>query len=272
MRTKILQFFLGLFVVLFIIGLNTSSYAQDNLIGLTKNNVSTVIGPDTRTRVNCPQNSPNTSPIGRVISEFRDGAIGEGTGFLIGNDIVVTAAHNLYNPEHGGYALSNSSVFDPAAGGPGVRPFGRGRIITIRIPDGYFNSGNPQFYDYAVFQIDSPLGTDTLANHFDLRVASPSDFLNQNVEITGYPLNAQGSVTHDMWTASGPGQPRNNNRRLAYTLSTSQGQSGSPILLNSDPRHPIGIHTDGVGPYAPGYNSGILITQEVYDFLTKVIK
>lgn len=221
---------------------------------------------DTRIPVISPECDPAFSPIGRVEVTFPDGFRGRGTGFLIANDLVVTAAHVLYSNEHGGSA--QRVEFVPSAGENGYEPFCRADGLGIRIPLQYISGGSNSFlYDYAMFEIDQPLGADARANHFDLRMASPDEVFHSYVSVTGYPLIAQEHPRNSMWTASGGAWLTNEGARLTYYLTASPGESGAPIVLNDDPRYVIGIHTEGPSDAADG-NSGVFITQDVYDFLT----
>ena len=63
----------------------------------------TVIGSDVRTRVN------NTTKVpyrwtAYLEATWKDGSVTTGTAFMVGINSAVTAAHNVYNTNKGGYA------------------------------------------------------------------------------------------------------------------------------------------------------------------------
>ena len=261
------------FVMILLIGILTASFDNKTAYAMSYVEPMRVFGPDTRQIVRQPECDVNYSPIGRITSFFPDGTMMVGTGFLIGNDLIATAAHVVFMPEHGGYA-TDYSMFVPADNsvedGGNERPYGTANLLSnhIHVPRQYRDPDETarENYDYALVRIDRAIGVDSRADHFDMRVVRSGDFLSENINITGYPGEAQGRTTRSMWTATGAAMVLINQRRVTYRVPTSAGQSGAPIVLASDPRAVIGIHTMGRRT-SPEYNSGVIMTEEVYNFL-----
>ena len=258
--------------VYFVLLSNSFIYANTN----HPNNKITdqaIFSEDTRRIISRPQKNPNYSPIGCITSVFPDGTESKGTGFLISEMIIATAANVVYSQAHGGYATTKST-FIPSAGsvkeGGVESPFGKANFSSIKVPDKYRDPREQytENYDYALVYLDKILGEDKTANYFNLRKVSLVDFLSKDITISGYPNEAHGNRTASMWTDTGIAIAKINDTRIAYQIPTSPGQNGSPIVLAADPRIVIGIHTDGRLRNPLRLNNGVFTAKEMYDFLT----
>lgn len=76
-----------------------------------------------------------------------------GTGFLIGSDIVLTAAHNVVSLQGVKYTNIN---FYPGTSGP-LDEKKRYEVIDMRFETEYIGGANGVTHDYALLKIDRPV-------------------------------------------------------------------------------------------------------------------
>ena len=205
-----------------------------------------VFPPDQRARVT-PTTSFPWNSLGQLIMMFPNGGIYSGTGVVIDNRHVLTAAHNVFSNQLGGFATQG--VFLPARDGTTVHDSVDVNRVYITEdyhslspaePEGDVVDYTPYTEDYAVVRlsraIDNPTITPVAASDHQLDRAT--------VVVAGYPGDKQPPDT--LWTSSGNlGAP--DDEFLFYQIDTYRGQSGAPVLLPRTDNSPaiVGVHVGG---------------------------
>jgi V8-like Glu-specific endopeptidase len=82
----------------------------------------------------------------------------QGTGWLINESTVVTAAHNLYEPKDGSYACEVTVYIGVTNGNKHDRIVEQGRGMAIAIHWGYYAAAEKQ-NDIAMIKLRKPLKT-----------------------------------------------------------------------------------------------------------------
>ncbi|MEV6874694.1 trypsin-like peptidase domain-containing protein [Amycolatopsis sp. NPDC051128] len=211
--------------------------------------------PDNRERVGQTIQAP-WSATGLVSATFPTGFIAEATGFVIGDRFVVTAAHAVYDKEHGG-GVASQITFEPARNATQL-PYGPSLVSTWKFPTEYPSGG--RLYDYCLLKLAKPLPSEVV--HYQLTVASDEELTRGEFQIAGYPDDK--APENSMW--SGSGKLLNAGPRiLRYKISTSGGQSGAAVAtyLGVNQTKAVGIHV-GVAP-AKDANEAVRLTKNVVD-------
>lgn len=224
--------------------------------------------PDHRERIT-PVTAPPWLAMGQLIMTFGHHGVYAGSGSLIAPDIVITAAHNLWDDQLGGFATK--VVFIPARDGD-VAPYGSLRGKKLHIPDLYRLQAPPNpnthdgdvkevtryLYDYGVVILEDAFWDTPLLN---LNPASDEALHLQPAWVSGYPGDKpQGTL----WEAQGPQQVED--ELLLYSTATYRGQSGGPVTVALGPqsvRQIVGIHVAGDPDLER--NFAVRITQDVLD-------
>lgn len=210
-----------------------------------------VIGSDVRTRVN------NTTKVpyrwtAYLEATWKDGSVTTGTAFMVGINSAVTAAHNVYNTNKGGYA--KKVLFWPGRN-ENATPYSGSHVKKIYVPKIY-KSENQTAYDCAVLKTQNALGKTT--GYFGIRKQA-KDYGRIVVCIPGYPAE----YSKQMWKAKGSIAGSSQNL-FSYKLSTSAGQSGSPITrVYYGQWYALGVHTTG----AESVNIGTRFGNYLYNFV-----
>ncbi len=157
------------------------------------------------------------STVGEVQAFFGN-IVQVGTGVMIGNKTILTAAHVVY--EHGG-GPAEFVDFIPALSG-NLEPFGRATVVDRVIPQAYIDSQD-EGSDIAILALDQPLGTQT--GIMPISAPAMSFFDNLALLSAGYPADLAQDV---MYSASGNSLGVDGNFLLEM-IDTEPGQSGSPI-------------------------------------------
>lgn len=155
-----------------------------------------------------------------------------GSGVLIGNDTVLTAGHVLYNQKYGQYTQNLKVV--PAATWNGesfLAPYGYSVATETEVLSGYKSGDTAQ--DVGVIKLKTPLGSKT-----GFLTLSESVSSGQYVKTIGYPGDKNGLYFSEGSVLSSDGI------RVKYNLDTMGGQSGSPIL--NDTNQIIAVHYGGM--------------------------
>lgn len=205
-----------------------------------------VFDPDTRQRVTPTTEFPwNT--MGQLIMTFPNGKTYSGTGVLVDPQHVLTAAHNLFGNDIGGWA--KEVWFIPARDGDD-RPYGTMPAKTIFVteeyrslspadpnatPTGTVEDVTKYTEDYGLVRLQAPLKLPI----FGMYPASDHE-LQAPARITGYPGDKpQGT----MWTDEKK-LTNEDEHFLFYKINTYKGQSGSAII--QDLPLPVGKTIVGV--------------------------
>lgn len=226
----------------------------DNAIGVL--DPDSIIPPDDQVQVN-----PNYYPYSAVLmlrlgrDTDNDGSINvwsRGTGFLEGNDVMVTAGHCFWSTANGWvdecriYSKQNSST-------PNTTYY---HLWSWVCSTAYANStyADPNF-DWCVVTLQDNLGGTN--GWFGRKVGE--DEPSYQVTISGYPYS--GSKSGFQYKDSGY-IDSSTTYIYNYEIDTEGGQSGSPIYdANNDA---IGVHTSTT---TGTMNHGVRITNDLYNII-----
>ena len=180
-----------------------------------------------------------------------------GTGWMAGPRTIVTAGHNLYFHQEGGFAQNVRVI-------PGrnsrAAPFESFTVSSSRlvVTKGWSERQEVES-DYGAIRIPDDYDTSRLG-FFGMKAASDSELENTQANIAGYPVDVLPFGT--LWwhgrrilAPTGP-------RTFRYNIDTSEGQSGSPVWIKEgDVRLVVGIHNYDFGVF----NQATRISQSVLD-------
>ena len=218
---------------------------------------NSIIGEDGREPIDFPEALPSKA-IGLLRYKGPNGKNYSATGFLVADDLVLTAGHCLISAEKGGAA--SEITFSPAAQKGLSYETANGTAYYVPFDwSGYYDEN----FDWALIKIDKPLGESgylTCLNH-----ANP---VGQMVEIQGYPSDYLSNPAYGILQAVGAGTvSQMTNYKLYYDVDTEDGQSGSPILwYNGYEFQVIGIHTEGTSTLTWS-NSGVRISSLIISLI-----
>lgn len=209
-----------------------------------------VFPPDHRARVT-PTTSAPWNSLGQLVMRFPNGDTYSGTGVVIDERHVLTAAHNVFSSELGGFVTR--CVFLPARDGTtlhgsveanGAHITEEYRTLSPADPDSLPEGGVTDYTlyteDYAVVRLASAIDNPALAP----LAASDHQLDHAAVGVAGYPGDKQPPDT--LWASSGNlGAP--DDEFLFYQIDTFRGQSGAPVLLPQGQHAPaiVGVHVAG---------------------------
>jgi V8-like Glu-specific endopeptidase len=150
-----------------------------------------------------------------------------GTGAMIGNKTVLTAAHVIYDDRLG---WPNSIMFIPGRN-DSVMPFGQVTAVDQVVPDQWIH-GNGD-YDIGVVVLDTEVGRQT--GFLQLAVEPDGFFASQALESAGYPSDLpRGAVNKGdaMYSVTGSSFGIDG-KMILERITTEDGQSGSPVWFMS---------------------------------------
>ncbi len=178
------------------------------------------------------------------------------TAFLIGPNLALTNAHNIYSPELGGwYESIDFSLAQYENEWPHTtKPYSTRRPVHVETNEKFFHYENEEDrdmaikYDYAVLFFEKP--------YSEINTFMPVEFnhIPDRVQVIGYPGYVRNIKTNGLWKSEGK-LIDYNEYCLYYDAYTSGGNSGSPVLVyrpQAETYRIVAIHAFA----SPGYFSG----------------
>lgn len=216
----------------------------------------TIIGADNRIRVNNPRIYPYSAVMCLRSGWDIDGngtidSWTQGTGAMVGSKALLTAGHNYWNPDRGGwvkqcraYKYQNSTTLRSTYYYPASWVFAQN----------YKNTRDVN-YDWCVVTMQDRIGNDT--GYFGY--GTGSSLMDGTYRLSGYPADhliyqyyADGIITSETYY------------RISHNIDAVGGQSGAPIYWNAS-KNIWAIHTGG----GAKINYGNKITSWVYDLISQ---
>ncbi len=200
-----------------------------------------------------PVTNTSTYPyraIAQLEMVYADGTTGQGTGFMVSSNVMLTAGHCCMSRNN---AAVNSITVNLGRNGDSV--------VKVTTVSSYYVCANYNYFgdsvqdDYAILVLSEDVGD--ITGWFGLGYSTNSFFYNNEFAITGYP----GDKTYGtMWKATGDIE-NCTTYELHYYMDMYPGQSGSPIYTNSYVAYGINVAETST------MNYGRRMTQEVFDWL-----
>jgi len=198
------------------------------------------------------------STIVKLVMRFSGKKKFYGTGTIISNYHLLTAAHNIYNHDLGGWA-TEIGIYPARAGR--ILPFGYTKMTQTYIQESYIKN-HSEDYDFGLIKFLRPYANITGTSSI-ISYKNPID--NFNIRIIGYPLDKK--LGAFMFYSKDITKYRKN---LLYTADTYRGQSGSGIF------QPTGSYLLLAGIHL-GYNKkhklnrGISLNYNIINFIDLII-
>lgn len=243
-------------------------YTLEAVPVLTASQSRSVIGADTRVA------SPDRNGVCRI-----EASCGKGTGFVIDNHTIATAAHCVSKLNENYRQTSDAILWEILfldKSGNKTLTIHQDDIDTIHIPYNYFkeNSENSDdsFYDYALITVDVDLSDYAMFN-----LGYPMDSMknmNATIHCTGFPSTVNNNVNDGLKPKiyDGTGTIKDLNQNYVYyDADTSGGNSGGPVYVETkyDDKiyySVIGIHVWGYSPGEEPLNRAIRMDTELLNF------
>ncbi|MCD8798823.1 trypsin-like serine protease [Mammaliicoccus sciuri] len=193
---------------------------------------------------------------------------GIGTGSVIGNKYILTAAHVIYNNNYprgymtGGYVVPGKH--------DGREPFGRYKIKNLYVHDKYKETPYSR-YDIGIIEIEPH--EDAVESIIELTPYNIKPFnmnmIGKKVKMQGYPIDKiKESV--DQWGVDGTIIRKLERGTIEYSMFDHPGLSGSPVFLEDNADDIVVVHTFGTQGNEYG-TLGTPITKEIYNWIQSII-
>lgn len=200
-----------------------------------------------------------------VESEFRGVKNGEdvtyrGSANFIKDNVLITAAHNIYKHEFGKDA---EELYVTPARTPNSVPFGRIKVKEARYLKEFRNTAPDELttYDLAVLILEEPigaqLGTLGLPNNIE-------NLKGIGATITGYPALSE---DEQMYTGF-KNILKDTGDFLFYQIDTKGGASGSAVYDSTN--RVVGVHVSGSDPEQMNY--AVKLNEKALSFIYSVIQ
>ena len=240
--------------------LNTAGYQRATVEQVTFR--ENVIGFDSRVLVSDTAVWPS-STVTQIDAAFQTGGTFTGSGAIISDTLLVTAAHVVFDENLGGLADITAT---PGRSGA-FMPFGQSGAADIWVRPEFMETGDHQ-YDFAIIELEQPLGA--LTGHLPFISTDGINLAGTDVRVTGFPEDR--SFNNDRMFTSADIATSTDGNLLNYYTDTFGGMSGGPATVYDFFGDPIlvGVHTLGGGGFAP--NAGVRITDEIESLLDTAIQ
>lgn len=178
------------------------------------------------------------------------------TAFLIGPNLALTNAHNIYSPELGGWynRIEFSAAQYETEWPDTVKPYSTKNPVHVETNDKFYQYENDEDrdmavkYDYAALFFEEP--------YSEITTFMPIEFnhIPDQVLVIGYPGYVRDNKTNGLWKSEGS-LIDYNEYCLYYDAYTTGGNSGSPVIVyrpEAGTYRVAAIHAFA----SPGYFSG----------------
>ncbi len=228
-----------------------------------------IIGDDNRHRVADTEIAPYSAVCCIEVKFPGDPNVFSTTAWMIGPDIAITAAHNIYQPNFGGWVDSVEIIPGKDGNGWFDSPYGSCDVVSVHTSmeclediiiygmEYTFDSARP-LNDWAILVLEDSLGEETGWFGFGW---TNRYFSGTTVTITGYPEDTENtSYLGHQYTMTDLITSTTETALIYNAIDVSGGQSGSPIYTSDYVSY--GIHSGG----SSFRNIGSRITEWRYQY------
>lgn len=193
---------------------------------------------DTRYRIERTEEWPNCL-FGQIITSTK-----KGSGTLVGPNIVLTAAHVLYDKVANKETNLNSIHFYPAKNRWST-PYGEVKVTTVYYPEAY-KTDQHGYHDWALLILEKNIGHVIQENvkeqgWFNLKACSNDELKGRPIHVVGYP----GEKQDELWAVTGSFRDIGEHI-ISYELDTTRGQSGGGVLADfNGKKYIVATHQSG---------------------------
>ncbi|KAF2203867.1 hypothetical protein GQ43DRAFT_478690 [Delitschia confertaspora ATCC 74209] len=184
------------------------------------------------------------------------------TGWLIENDLLVTAGHCAFDWSHNYGRLSHVKCYIGYTGREAVKDKVQVQLrmgTRVAVLDSWLSKGaTDSRADVAFIRVNSPFTGVTPLKY----APTPLSGVNERIGVAGYPgdlmkksTGEKGALMYEMYLPTNYTLEGTKSKMLQYTIDTYGGNSGSPVLRQSDMTS-IGVHVLGGSPNSASVISG----------------
>ncbi len=212
-----------------------------------------IIGEDNRIEVTNVDAFPNSAVVYLEI-EYQDGTTVNGSGAFVGDTMILTAGHNVYEPEYG---WAKSITAKP---GGSASSFETASAVSVASTFGWVDESDKlTTYEYGLIEVDKRLN----AGMFGLASLTDETLSNAVLMHLGYSGDKPEGT---LWSSHGVAG-KMTAEWFKHTMDTTEGNSGGPIMQQTELSFIVGVHYGNVVG-DNDYNIAARVNQRMIDFVT----